>query len=129
MLTWVPYAAVTFYTAFFDAQAISSTQTMIPGMMAKFARLWTPLYFMITKKEVRDNILCMQRTYSSPPLSIQNSRSQSLQGIQLRIIKSSGKITLEEQKQCTEWIFYLCFLTLVLPKKIIFSNFIFTEKF
>ena len=53
LVSWTPYAFVSFYTAFIDEKAISPLGATLPACIAKSAIVWSTFFFVLTNKNIR----------------------------------------------------------------------------
>ncbi|XP_067649047.1 rhodopsin-like [Haliotis asinina] len=53
LMSWLPYAVVSFISAFGDPTLISPLMATIPALVAKSAGLWNPLIYVATNKQFR----------------------------------------------------------------------------
>ena len=53
IVSWVPYAIVSFYTCFIDENAISPLATTMPAFFSKSSMVWTTLFFILTNNNIR----------------------------------------------------------------------------
>ena len=56
LVSWTPYAFVTFVSAFVKGVTISPLGSTIPGACAKSSTIWSTLYFISTDKKIRNLI-------------------------------------------------------------------------
>jgi hypothetical protein len=56
MISWMPYAIVSFSVAFFNAQVPPLLGTL-PALIAKTSTLWTSLFYLISNRQFRRRIV------------------------------------------------------------------------
>ena len=56
VITWIPYATVSLYSAFIDADAITPFDSLWPAIFAKSSMLWSTLLYIFTNKSIKSKI-------------------------------------------------------------------------
>lgn len=66
---WTPYAAVSFYSAFFNPEHISPLAATIPSILAKSSLLFNPIVYFFRYKKFRKGVFHLFKTKNNRPPS------------------------------------------------------------
>ena len=53
ILAWSPYAIISMYSAFVDADASDGLYGTVPAIFAKSSMVWTPVFYIFLNKTIR----------------------------------------------------------------------------
>lgn len=56
VVSWTPYAFVSFYTGFIDEKAISPLGATLPACFMKSSMVWSSLFFVCTNRNIRKKL-------------------------------------------------------------------------
>ncbi|KAJ8319408.1 hypothetical protein KUTeg_004499 [Tegillarca granosa] len=59
LISWTPYAFVSFWTVFGDTKALPILVKTLPQLMAKCASVWNPIIYVSTNKQFRSAFFAM----------------------------------------------------------------------
>lgn len=79
IITWTPYAIVSLYSAFINADRISPLVTTLPALFAKSSMLWPSMLFMFSNSKIRNKLnKSLFNTFFSPKRSNSSKNSKIL---------------------------------------------------
>ncbi|XP_061197909.1 opsin-VA-like [Saccostrea echinata] len=78
MLTWTPYAVVSFWAAYGEANSIPLRLTLASVLIAKTSTIWNPLIYFILNKKFKPHIRLFLRTFFRYDNNAQQRRQRSL---------------------------------------------------
>lgn len=77
MLTWTPYAVVSFWAAYGDPNSIPVRLTLVSVLIAKTSTIWNPLIYFVLNKKFRPHIrFCLQNLFRNET-NAQDRRTRS----------------------------------------------------
>jgi hypothetical protein len=77
LVAWTPYALVSMYSAFVDADAITPLLGTIPAVCAKSSMLWTSVIFISSNKNIRRKLNSLLFDFKSSKSTAQLKLSKS----------------------------------------------------
>jgi hypothetical protein len=77
MLTWTPYAVVSFWAAYGEENSIPLRVTLVSVLIAKTSTIWNPLIYFILNKKFKPHIRLCLRTIFRYDLNAQQRSQRS----------------------------------------------------
>lgn len=78
IVSWTPYAIVSFYTGFIDEEAISPLGATMPAFFMKSSMVWSTLFFILTNNNIRPKFFpCLKPKPSETTVQAQTTRTET----------------------------------------------------
>lgn len=77
MLTWTPYAVVSFWAAYGEPKSIPVRLTLASVLIAKTSTIWNPLIYFVLNKKFKPHIRLCLRTFFRCETNAQQRRARS----------------------------------------------------